>query len=406
MTSSPPAPDSDLQSPSGGGHLPDTAAPGSQAALRRANRRRVVDTVRSQGAVTQARIARETALAPSTVSSIVKELTACDLLAVEPDHGGRRGQRVRFSASAGYLVGVDVGHRHVEVALADLNLEIRARRRSELPAGHRAQDVLAEVRETCSDLRASLGIAPDRVLHAGLTLPAPVDAQRRALDSDAILPRWAGTDVRALAARLLDCPVVVENDANAGAVSEHALGAGRGVADMAYLKVAHGVGAGLILGGRLYRGASGSAGEIGHITLDEGAGLCRCGNRGCLETFVCAPAVLDLVRTSGQHAGTVADVVATALQGDPGCRRVVADTGRVLGSAVAQLCNLLNPELVVLGGELGQAGDLVLDPMMEAVDRYSLHGDTRLRIVPSELGAGAHLMGALILARSESSLPV
>ena len=128
-----------------------------------------------------------------------------------------------------------------------------------------------------------------------------------------------------------------------------------------------GVGAGLVLGGRLYRGATGSAGEIGHVTLDERAGLCRCGNRGCLETFVSSAAVLGLVHSSGRPLETVPDVVDAALAGDPGCTRVVADSGGLIGGAVAQLCNLLNPQLVVVGGDLARAGDLLLDPLREIV---------------------------------------
>ncbi len=395
---------SSASTPAGGADR--ASAPGSQTALRLANRRRVVDAVRGLGAVTQARIARETALAPSTVSSIVKELTACDLLTVEPDHGGRRGQRVRFSASAGHLLGVDVGHRHVAVALADLNLEILAQRRAELSPRHGAREVLDTVRGMADELRDELGIPAERVLRAGIGLPAPVDAQGRGLDSAVILPHWSGLDVRELAAHVLGCPVVVENDANAGAVSEHALGAGRGARDMAYLKVSHGVGAGLVLGGTLYRGATGAAGEIGHITLDERAGLCRCGNRGCLETFVSSAAVLELVRPSGQPVESVSDVVDAALAGDPGCSRVVSDTGRVIGVVVAQLCNLLNPELVVLGGDLARAGELLLEPLRTAVDRYTLHGSSPVRVVPSELGPRAHLTGALLLAREDTPLPV
>ncbi|MDO4919137.1 ROK family transcriptional regulator [Kocuria sp.] len=382
------------------------ASPGSQAGLRVANRRRVLDAVRSTGAVTQASIARETALAPSTVSSIVKELTACDLLVAAPEHGGRRGQRIRFSPGAGHLLGVDVGHRHVEVAVADLNLDLPARRRIDLPGEHGAEDVLRTVRETARELLEGLGIDPGRVLHAGLTLPAPVPTGGRSPRTRSILPGWAGTDVAAGAAAALGCPVVVENDANAGAVAEHALGAGRGVRDMAYLKVSHGVGAGLVLGDSLYRGAHGCAGEIGHFTLDEGAGLCRCGNRGCLETFVSASAVLDVVATSGQPLPGVSQVVDAALAGDPGCRRVVADTGGLLGGAVAQLCNLLDPELVVVGGDLARAGDMLLDPLLAVVRRRTPEGGTRVRAVPSLLGADAHLLGALVLARSRTPLPV
>ncbi|WP_145000307.1 ROK family transcriptional regulator [Kocuria rhizophila] len=381
-------------------------APGSQTALRVANRRRVVDAVRELGAVTQARIARETALAPSTVSSIVKELTRCDLLAVELDHGGRRGQNVRFSPRAGHLLGVDVGHRHVAVAVADLNVEILARKCCELPPDHGAAEVLETARRMADELRDELGISAQRFLQAGIAVPAPVAERGRELDSAAILPRWAGMDVQDLASRVLDCPVVLENDANAGAVGEHSLGAGRDVRDMAYLKVSHGVGAGLVLGGRLYRGATGSAGEIGHVTLDERAGLCRCGNRGCLETFVSSAAVLGLVHSSGRPLETVPDVVDAALAGDPGCTRVVADSGGLIGGAVAQLCNLLNPQLVVVGGDLARAGDLLLEPLRRAVEKYTLQRGDRVRITTSELGPLAHLTGALLLARAGTPLPV
>ena len=381
-------------------------APGSQTALRVANRRRVVDAVRELGAVTQARIARETALAPSTVSSIVKELTRCDLLAVEPDHGGRRGQSVRFSPRAGHLLGVDVGHRHVAVAVADLNVEILAQKRRELPPDHGAAAVLETARGMADELRHELGITSQRFLQAGIAVPAPVAARGRELDSAAILPHWAGMDVQDLASRILDCPVVLENDANAGAVSEHSLGAGRDAQDMAYLKVSHGVGAGLVLGGRLYRGATGSAGEIGHVTLDERAGLCRCGNRGCLETFVSSAAVLGLVHSSGRPLETVADLVDAALAGDPGCARVVADSGDLIGGAVAQLCNLLNPQLVVVGGDLALAGDLLLDPLRRTVEKYTLQRADRVLITASELGTRAHLTGALLLARAGTPLPV
>lgn len=383
------------------------AAPGSQTSLRVANQRRVLETMRTLGTTTQATIARETALAPSTVSSIVHEMVTAGVLAMDPSHGGRRGQLVRFSGDAGFVVGLDVGHRHLTVAVADLNQNVKARQRFELPRGHSVTEVLDTADFTLVSMVRKLKLSRAKLLAAGLTLPAPVDLEGRVVSAGAILPAWADTDVRASASIRLGIPVTVENDANAGAVGEFAQGRGRGVQNMAYIKVSHGVGAGLILNGRLFRGATGSAGELGHMTLDEQGAVCRCGNRGCLETFISSEAVLGLLGTTRGPDFTVADLVDAALAGDVGCARVIGDTGRTLGTTVANLCNIINPELVVVGGELARAGDLMLGPLREIVSRYGVQGCTRdLTISAAELGPEAHLTGALIMALENISLPL
>lgn len=383
------------------------AAPGSQTSLRVANQRRVLETMRTLGTTTQATIARETALAPSTVSSIVHEMVTAGVLAMDPSHGGRRGQLVRFSGDAGFVVGLDVGHRHLTVAVADLNQNVKARQRFELPRGHSVTEVLDTADSTLVSMVRKLKLSRAKLLAAGLTLPAPVDLEGRVVSAGAILPAWADTDVRASASIRLGIPVTVENDANAGAVGEFAQGRGRGVQNMAYIKVSHGVGAGLILNGRLFRGATGSAGELGHMTLDEQGAVCRCGNRGCLETFISSEAVLGLLGTTRGPDFTVADLVDAALAGDVGCARVIGDTGRTLGTTVANLCNIINPELVVVGGELARAGDLMLGPLREIVSRYGVQGCTRdLTISAAELGPEAHLTGALIMALENISLPL
>ncbi|MBD2762076.1 ROK family transcriptional regulator [Kocuria sp. cx-116] len=383
------------------------AAPGSQTSLRVANQRRVIQVMRTLGTTTQATIARETALAPSTVSSIVHEMVTAGVLAMDSSHGGRRGQLVRFSDNAGFVVGLDVGHRHLTVAVADLNHNVRARQRFDLPHGHAMAEVLDTADSTLTSMVRKLKLSRAKLLAAGLTLPAPVDLEGRVVSAGAILPAWADTDVRAAASTRLGLPVTVENDANAGAVGEFAQGRGRGVRNMAYIKVSHGVGAGLILNGRLFRGATGSAGELGHMTLDEQGDVCRCGNRGCLETFISSEAVLGLMATTRGPDFTVSDLVDTALAGDIGCARVIGDTGRTLGTTVANLCNIINPELVIVGGELARAGDLLLGPLREVVSRYGVQGCTReLTISAAELGPEAHLTGALIMALENISLPL
>jgi predicted NBD/HSP70 family sugar kinase len=381
--------------------------PGSQASLRNANQRRVLDTVRRHGRLTQAQISRRTALAPSTVSNIVHELIGAGLLVMESDHAGRRGQLISFNGSAGHVVGVDVGHRHVTVAVADLNQRILAQRRHDLPAGHRFAEDLALVDHALDGLLGRIGTARSGLLAAGLTLPAPVDLEGRVISASAILPGWGGIDVREEAGGRLELPVVVENDANAGALGELTWGAGRGVRNMAYLKVGHGVGSGLILNGALFRGATGSAGEIGHSTVDEHGKLCRCGNRGCLETFVSSGEVSRLLADTHGPDLTIPELVDAAAAGDVGCARIIGDTGRTLGITVANLCNIINPELVVLGGEIARAGDLLLDPLREIVSRYGVRGSVRdLRIEAAQLGIQAHVTGAVIVALQHAELPV
>ena len=173
-------------------------------------------------------------------------------------------------------------------------------------------------------------------------------------------------------AERLSLPIHVDNDANLGALSEFHWGAGRATASLAYLKVATGIGAGLVVDGRLFHGAGGTAGEIGHTTIDENGPICRCGRRGCLETFAAGPALLELLRPSLGPDLTLEGVLERAVDGDPGCQRAIADAGRHIGQALGNLCNLINPERIVVGGSLGAAGDVLLDPMREAVERAAI----------------------------------
>ncbi len=162
--------------------------------------------------------------------------------------------------------------------------------------------------------------------------------------------------------------------------------------------MSNGIGAGLIVAGRLFRGAGGTAGEIGHTILDETGDICRCGNRGCLETYAAGPAIVELLRRSLGEDLTLETVLARAAEGEAGCRRAIADAGRHVGTAAANLCNVLNPQRIVVGGSIGTAGDVLLEPMREAVARYAIHtAAADVEIVPSELGDRAELLGALAL---------
>ncbi|GAA2449507.1 ROK family transcriptional regulator [Streptomyces macrosporus] len=377
--------------------------PGSQSSLHRANLERVVRAVRMAGSLTQAEIARTTGLSAATVSNIVRELKDNGTVEVTPTSaGGRRARSVSLSGDAGIVVGVDFGHSHLRVAIGNLAHQVLAEEAEPFDVDVSASQGFDRAEQLVERLISSTGFGREKVIGMGLGVPGPIDVETGALGSTAILPGWAGANPREEMAARLGVEVHVDNDANLGALGELVWGGGRGARDLAYIKVASGVGAGLVINGQIYRGPGGTAGEIGHITLDESGPVCRCGNRGCLETFTAAPYVLPLLRPSHGPELTMAEMVRLARSGDLGCRRVVADVGRHIGSGVANLCNLLNPSRVVLGGDLAEAGELVLDPIRDSVSRYAIPSAARrLKVVPGALGGRAEVLGALALVLSE-----
>ena len=376
------------------GAVDEVFGPGSQAALRNANQKRVVELLAVAGELTQAVIARQSGLAPATVSNIVRQLTDAGVL----DQGTQR-RMVRLARSAGFAAGIDFGHRHVTVAVADMSHEVLAERWSPLGPGESAQACLDRADELLRQSLDEIGATMADIVGMGMGLPAPIDSTTGKVGAVSILPGWVGVAASRIASDFFGRRVEVDNDANLGALAEHAWGAGRDCDNLAYLKLADGVGAGLIIDGRLFRGRNGTAGEVGHTTFDEFGEVCRCGNRGCLETLVAAKSVIELLEPRFGRQVTVAEIVRSADEGDAACIRVLADTGRQAGIAVANLCNLVNPERILIGGELAQAGELLLAPMRESVRRFGIPSSTHdLRIELGALGARTHVLGAVALA--------
>ncbi|MFJ9688976.1 ROK family protein [Streptomyces bacillaris] len=377
--------------------------PGSQTSLHRANLERVVRAVRMAGSLTQAEIARSTGLSAATVSNIVRELKDGGTVEVTPTSaGGRRARSVSLSGDAGIVIGVDFGHTHLRVAIGNLAHQVLAEESEPLDVDASSAEGFDRAEVLVKRLIEATGIGPDKIIGVGLGVPGPIDVESGTLGSTSILPGWTGINPSEELSGRLGVPVYVDNDANLGALGELVWGSGRGVKDLAYIKVASGVGAGLVIDGTIYRGPGGTAGEIGHITLDESGPVCRCGNRGCLETFTAARYVLPLLQPSHGPGLTMERVVQLAREGDPGCRRVIGDVGRHIGSGVANLCNLLNPSRVVLGGSLAEAGELVLGPIRDSVSRYAIPSAARqLSVLPGALGGRAEVLGALALVLSE-----
>ena len=378
-----------------------TSPPGSPSGLRAANLDRIIGLLRSHGPMTQADLVRASGLSPATISSIARELRDGGWLA-DTDAPGGRGAVLTLDRSAGVALGIDFDHNHLRVAVADLAHSILAEADEPLDTDHAATEGIALAGRLVRRLLAQADMRPERVTGVGMGLPAPLRLDTGTVGDSAILPDWIGAQPEALMHAELGLDVRVENDANLGALAESVWGAGRGHPDLLYVKAGTGVGGGLLLGGRIYRGAAGTAGELGHFTIDESGPVCRCGNRGCVEALAGAEAILAPLRQRHGSDLTLGRVIELARAGDHGCRLVIGDAGRALGIAVAGACNLLAPELVIVGGELAQAGDLLLDSLRSAVRRAAIDPMRRIPVTAGVLGARAEVLGAVALVLRES----
>lgn len=376
---------------------------GSLASLRDRNRRRLVDELRRAGLISRAELARRTGLSRSTVSSLVADLQQEGLVAErEVDGAGPQGGRppvlLSLERAAGAVLGIDFGKRHLRVVVADLAHTVLADIEQPMETEHSADEGIRAAVKLTEEALERAEVEQTHILGAGMGVPGPIDTATGRVGSSAILPGWVGVTPETDMSARLDLPVKAENDANLGALAELTWGAGRGCDDFVYVKVASGIGSGLVLNGRLYAGAGGIAGEIGHSMADERGPVCRCGNRGCLETVASTRAITDLLKPAYGEDLTIEDAIAHANAGDLASRRVIGDAARALGVVVAQVCNVLNPAKVIVGGDLGGAGDVLLDPLREQVQRHAVPAAAgKVEIVPGVLGRRAEVLGAAAL---------
>ena len=271
---------------------------GSLESLRELNRLRVVETLRERGTASRAEIARVTGLSRSTVSSLVSDLQAHGLIVEHSDPDapasmatGRPPTLLSLDRSAGAVVGIDFGHDRIHAAVSDLSRTVLAEAVRPEDVDHDAESSLDTAAELVDELLDETGLSQTDVIGVGMALSGPIDHDRGAVRPTAILPGWEGLAVAAeMSRRIGDLPVHLDNDANLGALAEVTLGAARDARNAVYVMVSSGIGAGLIVDGRPYRGGRGMAGEVGHVLVDETGPICRCGNRGCLETYVSGPA--------------------------------------------------------------------------------------------------------------------
>ncbi|MEU8482560.1 ROK family transcriptional regulator [Streptomyces sp. NPDC048641] len=358
--------------------------------IRTANRYAVLRHLIAKSPASRGELAAGTGLSQATVATLVGELTALGLLVevgFEESAGGRPRSLVAVDAEDGALVGVDVAETYVHAELFDLALGVVARAEEELrPGGSAPQEVVGRIAAAVGTVVESAAATadphrPPRVLGVGVTMPGQVDRERGVAVRAANFG-WRDVPLTALLAEHLPYPVHLDNPLRAATVAELWFGAARGRDDAVVINLGTGVGAGLALGGALHRGVTNSAGEWGHTTLVLDGRPCRCGDAGCVEAYVGAPAIMRTLHelapdsallTEDDQTATIGALGRAATAGEPVALRVVRETARHLGAAVADLVNLLNPEVIVLSSWVAAAlGTPLLTEVREAVARHAL----------------------------------
>lgn len=396
---------------------------GSKRLIRDLNQALVVDLIRRHGPLSRLELLERTHLGKSTINTILTDLVRDRLVEqagiAEPTSVGRPPVLLRLNPEARFIVGVKLAPTQVTAALTNLHAQVLERVERGFAADAGPEIVTTQLREAIVEVMRSRGLASADILGVGVVLPGLIDLRTGVALSSRFL-HWRNFDLRSQIADAIDVPVFVDNDANAFALAEHWYGSGRGSDDLIAVTVGVGIGAGVILGGRLYRGAREGAGELGHVVMDPDGPLCTCGKHGCLEAYVADVAIeraarerLGRARSVGRLGDTPTSaitrelVVRAAREGDGLARRVLADAGAVLGTALANVVNLLNPGRVVIGGEAADgAGDLLLDPARASLREhaFSILAD-ELEVVPATLGADAWSMGAATLVLEEVFKP-
>jgi len=360
--------------------------------------------------ISRAEIARQASLSRSTVSEIVGNLLKRELVTEVgsgPSSGGRRPIVLEFQDNTRVILGVDMGAGHVSVALTDLRGNVLAWEEKEHPVRTDPKGTRALIFQLCEACLAKRGQGNRGLVGIGIAVPSPVDPEHPGDLSEVVLPAWQAHAGFEELSTHYGVPVMVDNDANLGALSEAWWGAGVNVANLIYIKVATGIGSGHVINGEIYRGATGFAGEIGHLPIDPNGPPCVCGLQGCLVTFVGAAALTaraesllhEFPKSSlvGQNL-TIEAIENAALAGDPLAVQVAEEAAEHLGIAMTGVINLMNPAMVIVGGGLARLGDLILHKVREmAQGRTLMHSLTASKIRVSDLGPQSIAVGAATL---------
>lgn len=385
--------------------------------VRNFNKHAAVDLIRFAGkSVSRTDIAEELGLTRAGVTIIINDLIDNGIILETESRttpSGRPPVVLEINPEAGRVAAVDMGASHLSVAVGDYSAHILEETEQPFCIADGPERCLEEANQAMKALLDKMGLEFKDLSAVGLSVPGPVVADAGMVMSPPIMPGWDRYPIRATQEELWKIPVTLNNDADLGAVGEWAFGAGRGEQNLAFIKVGSGIGAGLIINRQIFRGTTGSAGEIGHLTIEPDGPRCTCGNYGCLEAFAGGRAIeiraqklvesgrRTLLADPNLKSISVRDVVEAARKGDLIAQDILYQAGKYIGIAIAGLINLINPSVVIIGGGVAEAGDLINAPIRKMVHERSLRASEHaVRITTAMLGRRSTLIGAMVQATS------
>jgi len=390
---------------------------GNQKLVKSINRNIVLNIVRQHGPISRADAARMSQLYPATVSSIVNDLIAEGFVrevGLGDSTGGRQPVMLELNRGVYAACGASIEVGRVRVCLTDLDARVLARVEGPLVSQEGPRRNLPAIASAIREIIGAGQVPPEKVLGVGVVYPGPVDTATGTIQASPHMPGWGGFSLKTALESEIDYEVMVDNDANAAAWGEKWFGAAKGYSSFLYVMADYGLGGGIVIDDRLYRGRNDGAGEIGHMTVDVDGPQCKCGNFGCLDVMASGTAIArkmisDIKRGAktlcSELAGgdieavTMDTVLEAAAAGDPHARAIVEESGRYVGIGLANLVNCFNPELIVLGGQLALRSNLFFASARETARRraWPVLGKD-LGIVVSALGHDACVIGAASLA--------
>ena len=358
---------------------------------------------------TRAELAAKTGLARSTIALRVEELMNLGLIGPVEDAqstGGRPSSQFALKPSAKFVLAADIGATHATIAVTNLSGVIVGETIGTIDIADGPEVVLTWMVETGRTLLEQHGVSQTDVIAIGIGLPGPVEHSSGRPINPPIMPGWDQFDVPGFVNQQLEVPVLVDNDVNIMALGEQSFAWPR-TDNLLFVKVATGIGAGVISGGHLLRGAQGVAGDIGHVRISRGEGVaCHCGNSGCLEALASGPAIARSLSDAGLDVSNTAAVIDLVKHGNIQAIQAVRQAGRDLGEVLTACVSLMNPSVIAVGGSMAAVGDHLIAGVREIIYTRSMPlATSKLTIVQSAAGVNAAVLGASILAIHHSLSP-
>ena len=346
----------------------------NRALIRSINRTLVLNAIKNHGPISRTEIVKLTGLSPASLSNISAELIESGLVFEKESgesSGGRKPVYLALNPHGGFVIGIKLAEKQISATLTDLEATVICNKSREIHSKD-SQKVLDDIAEVVQAIIDEQNVESDKLLGIGLGLAGIINNHEGTLLYSPFFG-WHDLPIGEILESKLGVPVYLDNDVNTLTITESLFGAGKGIENFLVVTVGRGIGLGIVIGGRIYHGYQGGAGEFGHTVCDENGPLCDCGKHGCLETFVADPALINAANAVLQDpVSNVDEMIGLAEQGHKEIEAIFVNAGKKLGQGIANLINLFNPKLIIVSGEGVRSGDLLFKPMKETIDKYSI----------------------------------